>query len=272
MNAMMTRQGLAEPTATGARNVKITAPISSYLVAAGACVATTVIATPLLDYFDPPNIVMLFLLTVLLVAMRFGRGPGVMAAFLSVGLFDFFFVPPRFSFAVSDMQYVLTFAVMLTVALITAHLAADLRRQALLAKNRAQRAHALYQMARALAGAVTFVELEGVTRTFLRNALAVDSAVLRREPNGTLIAASGTVPAWLDMTTAALASHESTIADLASSRPAAYFPLIASRGAYGVLAVWASDEAGWVLRDHAELLDTVASLVSIVVERLTRGD
>ena len=53
---------------------------------------------------------MLFLLAVVLVAVRFGRGPAVLAAFLSVGAFDFFFVPPRFSFAVSDVQYLLTFA------------------------------------------------------------------------------------------------------------------------------------------------------------------
>ena len=47
--------------------------------------------------------------------MRFGRGPAVLAAFLNVAAFDFFFVPPRLSFAVSDVQYLLTFAVMLGV-------------------------------------------------------------------------------------------------------------------------------------------------------------
>jgi two-component system sensor histidine kinase KdpD len=61
------------------------------------------IATPLREHFDLANIVMLFLLTVVLVAVRLGRGPAVAAAFLSVAAFDFFFVPPRFSFAVSDI-------------------------------------------------------------------------------------------------------------------------------------------------------------------------
>ena len=61
---------------------------------------------------------MLFLLTVVLVALRLGRGPAVLAAFVSVPAFDFFCVPPRLSFAVSDAQYLLTFAVMLAVALI----------------------------------------------------------------------------------------------------------------------------------------------------------
>ena len=82
------------------------------------------VATPLLPYFDLANIVMLFLLTVVLVAVKWGRGPAVLAAFVSVATFDFFFVPPRFSFAVSDFQYLLTFAVMLAVALIIGQMTA----------------------------------------------------------------------------------------------------------------------------------------------------
>ena len=105
-------------------------------------------ATPLSDFFDLANIVMLFLLTVVLVAVRFGRGPAVMAAFLSVALFDFFLVPPRLSFAVNDIQYLLTFAVMLTVALIIGQLTAGLKSQADLASLREQRTVALYEMSR----------------------------------------------------------------------------------------------------------------------------
>src|SRR6185295_14397725 len=73
-----------------------------YSVAIIACAVTTVLATLLTDYFDLANIVMLFLLTVVLVAVRLGRGPAVLAAFLSVALFDFFFVPPDLSFTVHD--------------------------------------------------------------------------------------------------------------------------------------------------------------------------
>ena len=84
-----------------------------YLWAALACLATTLVAAPLSSIFELANIVMLFLLTVVLVALKWGRGPAVLAAFVSVASFDFFFVAPQFSFAVSDVQYLLTFAVML---------------------------------------------------------------------------------------------------------------------------------------------------------------
>ena len=54
-----------------------------------------------MPYFDLANIVMVFLLAVVGVAVWLGRGPAVLAAFLNVAAFDFFFVPPRLSFAVS---------------------------------------------------------------------------------------------------------------------------------------------------------------------------
>src|SRR5215472_4148310 len=76
-----------------------------------ACVVTTLVAWPLHTYFDLANIVMLFLLTVVLVGVKWGRGPAVAAAIINVASFDFFFVPPRFSFAVTDVQYLLTFVV-----------------------------------------------------------------------------------------------------------------------------------------------------------------
>ena len=82
---------------------------------------------------------MIYLLGVMLVAMRLGRGPSVLAAVLSVAAFDFFFVPPRWSFAVSDTQYLVTFAVMLAVGLIISNLAANMRAQAAIAGYREQR-------------------------------------------------------------------------------------------------------------------------------------
>src|SRR5262245_60014346 len=64
------------------------------------------------------NIVMIFLAGVALVAASFGHGPAILAAILSVALFDFFFVHPSFSFAPADTQYFITLAVMLGIGLL----------------------------------------------------------------------------------------------------------------------------------------------------------
>lgn len=75
-----------------------------YLWSVAICAVTTLLAMPLFQVLEQANIVMLFLLAVVAVAVRFGRGPAIMAAFVSVGAFDFFFVAPRFSFAIADID------------------------------------------------------------------------------------------------------------------------------------------------------------------------
>ncbi|WP_254442387.1 DUF4118 domain-containing protein, partial [Duganella vulcania] len=147
-----------------------------YLAASGASLATALLATPLLAYLDLANIAMLFLLVVVLVAVRFGRGPSVLATCVSVACFDFFFVPPRFTFAVSDLQYLVTFMVMLAVGLITGHLTADLRFQARVASHREQRSRALYEFARELSGALQTGQIFDTTQGFIQRAFRARAA------------------------------------------------------------------------------------------------
>lgn len=99
----------------------------AYAWAAFAVIAVAVAGMPLLGHLDIANIAMLFPLAVLFAAIRLGRGPAILAAFLSVALLDFFFIHPQLTFAVADLQYLITFAVLLLVALTTATLAARLR-------------------------------------------------------------------------------------------------------------------------------------------------
>lgn len=99
----------------------------NYVGTVAVCGLLTAVARTLINWVAPANIDMLFLLVVFLVAWLLGRGPALLAAFLSVGLFDFFFVPPLYTFEVADGQYLITFAVMLSVALITGQLAAGAR-------------------------------------------------------------------------------------------------------------------------------------------------
>jgi two-component system, OmpR family, sensor histidine kinase KdpD len=110
--------------------------------------AVTLIATPLSGVLEQVNIVMLFLLGVVGIAMRFGRGPAALAALLNVAAFDFFFVSPRLSFAVGDIQYVVTFAVMLGVGLLVGQLTTGLRFAAGASTSRERRAQSLFELTR----------------------------------------------------------------------------------------------------------------------------
>jgi two-component system, OmpR family, sensor histidine kinase KdpD len=116
-----------EPQVPRHRTEEMRRRVWNYAGAVLACLFTSGIARLLLPWADPANIVMLFLLAVFLVAWLLGRGPALLAAFLAVALFDFFFIQPHFSFAVADAQHLITFAVMLAVALVTGQLAAVAR-------------------------------------------------------------------------------------------------------------------------------------------------
>jgi two-component system sensor histidine kinase KdpD len=136
---------------TSGKSGKKRAPGYAWAIATSAI--CTAICWVLKAWFDLPNLIMIYLLGAAMVAARFGRGPAIMSAILNVAAFDFFFVPPFFSFAVSDTQYLVTFAVMLAVTLIIGNLTASVRLQARVAGHRERRTASLYAMSRELAAA-----------------------------------------------------------------------------------------------------------------------
>src|SRR5450759_5119659 len=97
------------------KSAKNRAPGYAWAIATSAI--CTAISWVFKAWFDLPHLIMIYLLGAAMVAARFGRGAAVLSAVLNVAAFDFFFVPPFFSFAVSDTQYLVTFAVMLAVRL-----------------------------------------------------------------------------------------------------------------------------------------------------------
>jgi len=101
-----------------------------YAWAAAASVAATLVALGLDAYFHVVNVALVYLLAVVLVALRFRRGPVIAASVLNVVAFNFFFIPPRGTFHVEDPQYLLTFAIMLAVGLVISGLVERVRARA----------------------------------------------------------------------------------------------------------------------------------------------
>ena len=159
-------------------NGKRASRLFGYLYATLTCAAITLFATPLRHYFDLANIVMLFLLGVVFIAYQFGRGPAALAAVLSVASYDFFFVPPRLTFAVADVQYLVTFPVMLIVGLVTGHLTAGLRYQARVARYREERARSLSEMAKSLSSALVETQVVEISDKFVESSFSAKAAIL----------------------------------------------------------------------------------------------
>jgi len=238
-----------------------------------ACVGTTLVATPLLGYLDQANIVMLFLLTVLVIAVKLGRNAAIAASVLSVLLFDLFFVPPRFSLAVSNIQYLVTFAVMLVTALTTTHFTSVLRQKAGEAERREKRTQALYQLARQLAGSLTRDQVVDIGQAFIREQLAARSVILLPDETGHgLVSASPAtdLPVEMHLAIVAMSSGKLVRSDDISSLGLAplYLPLTASMRIRGVLAVGFDDDPAEPSAATISLLEALASLVAVALERL----
>lgn len=160
-------------------------PIRGYVWGALSTVLTTSIGFLLLPHSDLANLIMVYLLGVVVISARYGHGPSVLSTVLGVAAFDFFFVPPYLTFAVTDLRYILTFIIMLTVGLTIAHLTARIREQLVTVREREKRTAAMAEEAHR---ARLMVESEK-----LRNALLSSVSHDLRTPLGVITGATSTL-------------------------------------------------------------------------------
>jgi len=246
----------------------------AYAKAALGCALAGLAAALLFPIVELPNIVMVFLLAVVLVSMRYGRGPGVLASFLSVAIFDFAFVPPRFSFAVTDVQYLMTFGVMLAVGLITGQLTAGSKYQAKVAIRREQRVRSLYEMSRDLSAALMPEQIAEIGERFIVAELSAKAAFMLTDENDQLrpaLASANGLPA-IDMGIAQWAFDHAEAAgqgtNTLAASPILYLPLKAPMRLRGVLALEMRNMDRLMIPEQRRLLDTFASLIAIALERV----
>ena len=247
------------------------ASLPRYVWAIASSVAITLLATPLLKFFDLANIVMLFLLGTVLVALKFGRGPAALAAFLNVAAFDYFFVPPRMSFAVSDVQYLLTFAVMLVVGLLTGQLTAGLRFQARISSSRERRAQSLFELTRELSAALLSSQVAELGESAVQRNFGGQALVLITDARDQLVL-PGQLPPGFDASVADWAFRNGQAAGLATSTLSAqtwhYVPLKAPMRVRGVLALQPAQPRWLLIPEQLQQLETLARQIAIALERV----
>jgi two-component system sensor histidine kinase KdpD len=265
------------PGVAGPRVSRAPAP-RPYLAAVGASLATAIVALPLLPLLDVANVAMLFLLTVVLVAIRLGRGPAILATL--VGFCALVVAAPRRQYDVSEFKYAVALIVMLAVGWITARLTSDLREQAESAIGREARTRALYEFARALSVALQTEQVFEITLRFLARTFDARAAILLPDDAGRLrwpAAEPGSaervpVLSVLDMAAAQWAFDHAAPAGAETptlpSNPYLYLPLLAPMRSRGVLAVRVPDVAALLVPERRELLDAFAALAAIALERV----
>ncbi len=241
--------------------------------AIGGVVFATLFASPWRPTMALVNIAMVFLLVVVLLAYTRGRGPAITASVAGVASFDFFFVPPAFSFEVADAQYLLTFAVMLAVGLGVAELTARLRARAEEARRREQLTKRLYELARELSAISTNSGIADAVQRFYFRGFGADARLVLFDAQGelaTVIEVGGpAMPLSLDIARAVFAGNAATAAE---SDGRFYAPLRSTAQTRGVLVVTPAGDGVMAGREHRDLLATCAALIATAVERVHFAD
>jgi two-component system sensor histidine kinase KdpD len=248
-------------------------PLGRYLLGLLLVAGATGISALLSPYISPTNMVVVYLLAVVFAAVYLGRGPAVITSILGVAAFDYFFVPPHLTLAVSDTEYLLTFFGLLGVGLVISQLTAQIREQADAAKLREVQTVALYELGRDLtetAGteAVTQTAIAHIGQTFSREVaifLPVDEFLKVFATSAGLAISDDdlAVAAWTF-------EHEQPAGRGTDTLPEAsmrYQPLKTMRGAVGVLGVKPSMPDRFLTRDQLRTLDAFANQVALAIER-----
>lgn len=251
----------------------------SYSYAFGICAAITLVESLFVDRISLANLVMLYLLGTIFTAAKLGRGPGVMFSFLGVAAFDFFFVPPRMSFTVSDTQYLLTFGVMLMTSLTISNLTANMRRQARIATMRERRTGAMFAIARELSAALTTAQIIEIGTRHVAEVFQARVAILLPDstekvkqkvenPDEALTLDASTVDSDIAQWVYDQQKNAGHGTDTLPAAPALYLPLKAPMRTRGVIAVLSPRMEEFDVPEQRRMIDTLASQIALALERV----
>lgn len=179
--------GASHPQARTSQGPRDNFRLSHYLASTALVGVTLAIAGALHVWLSLPDPEMLFLLTVMVAAAFFGRGPSLFTAGLGVAAYDFFFVPPVLAFTVADHRYLLTFATMFVVGFVISEFAGRVKRQERDARGREERTAVLYSLTKELSSAKFEAQIAEVACRHAADVFAAHAVVLKAAPDGSLV-------------------------------------------------------------------------------------
>jgi two-component system, OmpR family, sensor histidine kinase KdpD len=221
------------------------------------------------------NRVMIFFLGVAFVATRYGLAAGLVSSIASVLVFDFFFVPPYFNFTVNDTQYVITFGVMLAIAIILSTLSHRIRRQAEMSRQRQQQTETLYHLSQKLAATAGIHQLVSTAQIELSKSLASNVTIFFADQfnrlNTPFGSANKPTSAQREIAVAQWVFEHGQVAgagtDTLTDADALYVPLKGTRGTVGVLALKSVKQGQSASPDQRQFLAMSANQLALAVER-----
>jgi len=270
LQVVRAEKGGGAPTSAGWRP-PLTSSLQHYLFACAVVGLTGLVNLGLMALAGPRVPGLVFLLAVVLVALRVGRGPVLLAGALSALVWNFFFLPPRLTFVIQRAEDAVLFALYFVVAIVLGQLVARIRAQEQAERRREQRAEALYEFTRELA--------EVSSRDQVVWHLVAQIHRVFQAPVAVLLAVDGRLAAHPDGSLA-VSDKELGVADWAfRQRKAAgrftdnlpgaeafHLPLHTERKGFGVVAVRLPDSH--LTLAQRDLLETFARQAALILDRI----
>jgi two-component system sensor histidine kinase KdpD len=269
-----------KPMAVPAKGVRTAEPLVTFdprpyavaLVLVGAALGIDTLIQPV---FGIENVDLVFLTAVVTVAVRYGLLPSLLASVAASLCYNFFFLPPTFTFTIADPTNVVAFFFFMLIALLVSNVAARVRAQAITATDRARTTEYLYSFSRKLAGTATLDDVLWATAYQTALMLRVRVVLLLPE-HGVLTVKSGYPPEdELDQADLAAAnwawSNDRPAGRGSDTLPGAkrlFLPMRTGRGPIGVVGI-DDDRTGPILTpDQTRLLDALMDQGALAIERV----
>jgi two-component system, OmpR family, sensor histidine kinase KdpD len=273
--------GADEQTEPGDEPVETAAPrgsafkFNSYAGTVGIVAAALGVGLILQQFLAVSNIALVFLTAILVSAVAYGLWPSLFACLLSVLIYNFFFLPPLYTFTIADPENVVALFFFALVAVIAGNLASRVRGQAIAARQRAKTTAELYQFARKLAGAITLDDLLWAIAYQIASMLKVRVVLLLPEADTIAVRAGYPPEDILDEADLAAAKwswqHGRPAGRGADTLPGAkrlFLPIRAGGGAVAVVGLDSDRPGPFFTPDQRRLLDALADLAALAIERV----
>jgi len=240
-----------------------------YVWGVSAPLICTLTIWPLQNWLGPASILMTYLLGVFLVASCYGRGASMVASLISAPVFAFYFARPIFSFAIQDLENIISLVVMMVVANVTGNLLEKSRLQAELARQREILASALYRLSRDLSDAKDQDAVACIAVEHIRDEFEVESVLLIADGENRLkTPASLSLPISLADIDLTRAQHIFENRKVKKENSNLYCPLEGSLAWQGILIIHANMPFPWQTAEQNAFLDTFCHLIGQTLERL----
>ncbi|MDD1669161.1 MAG: sensor histidine kinase KdpD [Methanomicrobiales archaeon] len=249
-------------------------PPAGYVNSLILVIAITLFGQLVKSYIAQTNLMILYLLAVVVAAFYWGLGPAIFTAVIGVLAFDFFFIPPYFTFRVSDTEYLITFAGMIVVGAVVSVLVARARENAEAAQNRERETGTLYGLSQNLAVAGDLEAVVGAVIRHIQETFGWESIIVIPEketlvprgasPGLTLDEKEMAVATWA-YTHGAVAGYDT---DTLPGTRLRFIPLQGSEGVMGIMGVLPTDGNGYITPEQARMLEAFAGQAALAIERV----